>query len=174
MSNNDSEKDRSVVLGLFKFISTSITVISAIVSISSFISRARSLEPTYVYAMPTLSLSGPPKSTPEITHISSPKQSSIIPTDINYYYYDGSVISTEHENSTDQLIITAQFINTGPAPETAELQLLINRTIVESKIATLVPGEVDSISITIPPDKSWNVNPTATALPLSLTSPGMI
>lgn len=174
MSNNGSEKDRNVVLGLFKFIGTGITVISAIISISSFISKARSLEPTYVYVMPTLSSLGPSKPTPAITHVSSPKQSNIIPTDVNYYYYNGSVISTEHQNSADQLIITAHFINTGSVPETAELQLLINGMIVESKTSTLIPGEVGSIFITIPPDKSWNVNPTAMVLPLSITSPGMI
>lgn len=171
MSNNNIKKDRDVVLGLFKFIGTGITVVSAIISITSFISRARSLEPTYVYVKPTLSLSGPPRPTPALSS-SSPKQSSIIPTDVNYYYYDGSVISTEHQNSTDQLIIKSQFINAGHTPETAELQLLINGMIVESKTSTLICGETDSIFTILPPDRSWDVNPTATVLPLSLTSPG--
>lgn len=168
MSKN--ENGRSVVLGLFKLISTSITVIAAMISISSSISRARSIEPTYVYTIPyTTTLSGPQRPTPATLSqsVPAPKQSNIIPTNINYYYYNGSVISTEHHNSTDKLIITAQFVNSGPAPATAELQLFVNGKKAESKTSTLIPGEVGSIFITIPPDRSWDVNPMSIVLPIS-------
>ena len=165
--SNTIEKDRGVALGMLKFIGTGVTVISATISILSFISKARSLEPTYVYTIPTTMLSGP---THTHTHAPVP-ESSILPTNINYCYYNGSVISTEHHNSTDELIITAQFINAGPAPATAELQLLINGKKAESKTATLIPGEVGSIFITIPPDRSRDVNPIAIVLPISPLSP---
>lgn len=162
MSNNDQEESRKVVLGLLKFIGSSIITISVIINIATVISKTRSPEPTYIATIPPT------------THTSSPKQSSIIPESINYSYYDGSVISTEHKNSTDQLIISARFINMDIVPETAELQLLIDGMVVESKTTTLNQGEVYNIFITIPPVKSWNVNPTAIALPLSPTKPGMI
>lgn len=162
--SNTIEKDRVVALGMLRFIVTSVTVISATIGIFSFISKARSFEPTYIYTIPTTMLSGP-------THTHEPVlESSIIPTNIEYYYDDGLVISNEHNNSTDQLIITSEFVNTGTISETAELQLSVDGKIIESKITTLRPGEIGSIFTTIPPHISWNVNPQTIVLPLPLAS----
>ena len=167
MSENEKENGRSVVLGLFRFISTSVTVIAAMISISSSIHRAQSLEPEYIYTIPA-TLSGP---TLSLNHIPGPIQSQdIIPTNIDYYYSDGEIISTERKNSTDQLIVTAQFLNTGTIPETAQLQLLISGIISESKTVTLVPNEVYSIFTIIPQDEFQDINPTAIVLP---ASPGL-
>ena len=160
MSNNDKEDERIVVLGLFKFISISITVLSAIISIGSAISKARSLEPEYIYTIPVLSGSTPVQS------------QDIIPTNIEYYYSDGINISPERQNSTDQLIVTAQFLNAGNTPETAQLKLLISGIIAESKIATLIPGEVGSIYTIIPPDISQDINPSAIVTSIN-TTPGI-
>lgn len=167
MSRNENENGRSVVLGLFKFISTSITVIAAMTSIISAINKAQSLEPEYIYTIPA-TLSGP---TLSLNHIPEPIQSQdIIPTNINYYYSDGEIISTERKNSTDQLIITAFFLNSGNTPETAQLQLLISGIIAQSKTVTLVPGEVSSIFTIIPHAEFQDINPTSIVLP---ASPGL-
>ena len=166
MSRNETEneKGRSVALGLFRFISTSITVIAAMISISSSIHKAQSLEPEYIYTIPA-TLSGPALS---LNHIPEPIQSQdIIPTNINYYYSDGDIISTERKNSTDQLIVTAQFLNTGNTPETAQLQLLISGIISESKTATLIPNKIYSIFTIIPHSEFQDINPTAIVLPAS-------
>lgn len=156
MSNNNNENGRDVVLGLFKFISTSITVFAAIISISLAISKARSLETEYIYTIPAV-LSGP-------AHVQS---QDIIPTNIDYYYSNNEIISTERQNSTDQLIVTAQFLNTGNIAGTAQLQLLISGIIAESKTATLNPGEIGSIFTIIPPDRSQDINPIAIVSPVS-------
>lgn len=156
MSNENNENGRDVVLGLFKFIATGITVLSAIISISLAISKARSLEQEYIYTIPAV-LSGP-------AHAQS---QDIIPINIDYYYSNNEIISTERQNSTDQLIVTAQFLNTGKTAGTAQLQLLISGIIAESKTATLSPGESGSIFTIIPPDRSQDINPTAIVSPVS-------
>ena len=178
MSNNSSENDRDVVLGLLRFVGTGLTVISAIIAIGTTISRARSLEPDIVYTIPlppVLSLSGPtpaPAPALTLTHTSPISQSNITPTNINYYYYDGKTISTEPHSSTDQLIITADFANTGPIPETAELPLLISGKIAESKTTMLIPGGTARIFTVIQPgEMQYNPNPSAIVLTIP-TSPG--
>lgn len=154
--SNTIEKDRDVALGMLKFIGTSVTVIAATVGIFSFITKARSLEPTYVYTIPTTittKLSGP-----TLTHASVP-ESSIILTNIEYYDDDGFIIS--------------EFVNIGYTPERAELQLLINGKISKSKTSTLNPGEFERIFTTVLPNSFRDINPTAivTSLP---PSPGSI
>lgn len=57
MNNNTPEEDRQVIIGLFKFMATGITVTAAIIGIASAIGKARSLEPTYVYTIPVTLMS---------------------------------------------------------------------------------------------------------------------
>ena len=64
MSNNTPEEDRKVILGLLKFVATGITVTAAIIGIASTISKARSLEPTYVYTIPVTLMSPQPEYEP--------------------------------------------------------------------------------------------------------------
>lgn len=52
MSNNSPEESRQVIIGLFKFVATGITVTAAMIGIAAAIGKARSLEPTYVYTIP--------------------------------------------------------------------------------------------------------------------------
>ena len=168
MSNHSStEGERDVVLGLLKFVATGITVTAALIGIASAISKARSLEPTYVYTIPTTLMSGPTEGRNSSIQTTKPTPNSIIPICINYYYCNGTIVSTEFQNSTDHLIISAYFINTGSTTETAELQLLIAGKTLKSKTSTLIPGEISSIFTIIPPDNAWDVITTATVMPLT-------